>query len=116
MLRMMSRGNRAPQNYVRTYRKRAALTQRDIAYLVTGSRMVSTVHRWERGTQAPSLAAVLALEILLDARACELFDDLYTDARRIIKQRGAHLLSSGMPKSRQEALRAAWERCRSAAH
>ena len=111
MVRVMSRKQTASRNDVRTYRKRAGLTQRDIAFLLSG-RHVSAVHRWEQGRQLPSLAALLALEVVLDAHAHELFDDLAADVRRIIKQRGERLLKRCRHGARHTALRAVCRRCR----
>ena len=111
MVRVMSRKQPANRNYVRTYRKRAGLTQRDIAFLLSGKH-VSTAHRWEQGRQLPSLAALLALEVVLDSRAQDLFNDLAADVKRIIKQRGEHLLKRCRQKARHAALRGVCRRCR----
>jgi DNA-binding XRE family transcriptional regulator len=50
-------------NYIRTHRKRAQLTQDEVAFLV-GVKSGAVVCRHERFRQAPNLQTVIAYEIL----------------------------------------------------
>jgi transcriptional regulator with XRE-family HTH domain len=59
-------------NYLRAYRKRAGLTQGEIAYLL-GCRSGAKVSRYERFTRQPTLATVFGYEVIFRASARELF-------------------------------------------
>jgi transcriptional regulator with XRE-family HTH domain len=59
-------------NYLRTYRKRAAFSQDEVAFLL-GGRHGSKVARYERNTRQPGLETALAYEVLLGTPVRELF-------------------------------------------
>jgi len=59
-------------NYLRAYRKRAGLTQDEVAYLL-GCRSGAKVSRYERFARQPSLETVFAYEVIFRTPARELF-------------------------------------------
>lgn len=59
-------------NYLRTYRKRAGLTQDEMAYLL-GCRSGAKVSRYEHFTRQPSLKTVFAYQVVFHASSRELF-------------------------------------------
>jgi DNA-binding XRE family transcriptional regulator len=65
-------------NYIRTYRKRAHLTQRDVAFLL-GAKNSASVCRHERLEQTPNLQTLLAYEILFGTPVRNLFGGMHQD-------------------------------------
>jgi DNA-binding XRE family transcriptional regulator len=63
-------------NYLRTYRRRAGVSQGDLAYLL-GAEYGSKVCRYERGAATPKLDTLLAYECLFQAPLRELFFGRY---------------------------------------
>jgi len=63
-------------NYLRANRKRLALSQEEVAYLL-GTRRGATVCRNERFVQDPTLETALAYEALFQRPVGELFAGLY---------------------------------------
>src|SRR6266571_3208293 len=63
------------ENYLRTYRKRSGLTQRDVAFLV-GCRNGAQVSRYEKRWRLPPLRTALALEAAFGVPVSELFAGL----------------------------------------
>ena len=59
-------------NYLRTYRKRACLSQDEIAYLL-GCRSGAKVSRYERFAREPTLKTALLFEVIFRTPASELF-------------------------------------------
>ncbi len=59
-------------NYLRTYRKRAGLSQRDLAFLL-GVRARGPVSEMEKRRRMPLLRTALALEVIFGIPAGELF-------------------------------------------
>lgn len=59
-------------NYLRTFRKRVGLSQRDVAFLL-GCQDDGVVSRYERGARRPSLRTLLAYGVILGAPLDELF-------------------------------------------
>ena len=59
-------------NYLRTYRRHAHLTQEGLAYLLGASTGVK-VSRYESGSRTPSLETGLAYEAALGVPVCQLF-------------------------------------------
>ena len=60
------------QNYLRTYRRRCALSQQEVAALIgCHDGMVSS--RYELGRRRPSLKTLFAFELILRAPARQLF-------------------------------------------
>ena len=56
------------ENYVRTYRKRSGLTQREVAFLV-GCRNGAQVSRYEKRRRLPPLRTALACEAAFGFRS-----------------------------------------------
>jgi len=63
-------------NYLKTYRRRAGLSQDELAYLL-GCADGAKVSRYERRERQPSLETLLAYQVLLGPDASELFAGLY---------------------------------------
>ena len=78
-------------NYLLSHRKRLALSQDEVAFLL-GTIDGTRVSRYERSTRVPELVTVLALEIILQKPACELFESLYRKAQKNVKTRAQALL------------------------
>lgn len=79
-------------NYLRTYRKRAHLSQDDVAFLL-GGEVGTTVSRHEVGSRIPSLETALAYEAVLGAPIRELFAGKYTAAESLVRERAGALLA-----------------------
>jgi transcriptional regulator with XRE-family HTH domain len=78
-------------NYLRTHRKRLALSQKDIAFLL-GVKSGAKVSHYERFTRLPSLKTALAFEFLFQIPVRELFEGLYQESERKIEERAMLLL------------------------
>jgi transcriptional regulator with XRE-family HTH domain len=63
-------------NYLRTYRKRAGLSQDEVAFLL-GVAYGTKVSRYERRSRQPGLMTVFAYEVLFRVTPRELFGDLF---------------------------------------
>ena len=63
-------------NYLRTYRKRAHLTQKEVAFLV-GSQTSANVCRHEQSQQSPNLHTLLAYEMLFRTPVRNLYGGTY---------------------------------------
>lgn len=86
-----------PINYVRTYRRRWALTQKDLANL-TGIECRSGVSRIEQGERLPSLEIAFALEVLFGTAPKTMFPHSYADVEETVMQR-ASVLHKGLIQS-----------------
>ena len=73
-------------NYIRTHRKRAHLTQREVAFLL-GSKTSSHVCRHERLEQTPNLQTLLAYEILFRTPVRSLFGGVHQDVEQKLLRR-----------------------------
>jgi transcriptional regulator with XRE-family HTH domain len=73
-------------NYLRTYRKRAGLSQREIAYLLGGHDGAS-VSRYEQGSRQPRLEVILAYEFIFNAPGWELFAGSHEKVQTITLRR-----------------------------
>ncbi len=73
-------------NYLRTYRKRAGLSQDKMAYLL-GTRDGTRTSRYERFARIPSLETALAREGIFRAPVSELFAGVYEKAKRAATRR-----------------------------
>jgi transcriptional regulator with XRE-family HTH domain len=69
-------------NYLRSHRKRLALSQGEMAFLL-GSQSGTKVSRYEHFAREPSLAAALAFEVIFQKPVRELFAGRY---REIVRQ------------------------------
>lgn len=77
-------------NYLRAYRKRAGLSQEEVAFLL-GVRSGAKVCRYERLGRQPRLRTVIAYEIIFRATGRELFGGLYQTVEREVAARAAVL-------------------------
>lgn len=73
-------------NYLRAYRKRQALSQRDMAFLL-GVKDGAKVCRHEKFTRTPSLETALAYEAIFKKPVSELFAGLYQKIERQVAER-----------------------------
>jgi len=78
------------QNYVRTHRRRAGLSQKEMAFLL-GCASEAKVSRYERFVRQPTLETVLAYEAIFGTSARELFAGVYERARAEIQSRARTL-------------------------
>ncbi len=77
-------------NFVRTFRQRHALTERELAFLINRSQ--TTVSSMEYGDTAPYLDAALALQALFRLPPKELFPGMYEKVEDRVMQRAAELI------------------------
>ena len=80
-------------NYIRTYRKRAHLSQDDVAFLFK-CKSGTKISRHELGERIPSVQTALAYELVLGAPVATLFADHYAVLRKSISDRATALLES----------------------
>jgi transcriptional regulator with XRE-family HTH domain len=73
-------------NYLRTNRKRLALSQEEVAFLL-GTHGGAKVCRHEQFTREPGLVTALAYEVILQKPASELFAGLYQQIQRDVAAR-----------------------------
>ena len=73
-------------NYLKTYRKRAGLSQADLAYLL-GVRSGTKVSRYERFSRVPNLETALAFEALYHLPVADLFAGVADDRARDVLRR-----------------------------
>jgi transcriptional regulator with XRE-family HTH domain len=60
------------QNYLRAYRRKAGLTQREVAFLA-GIKNSAQVSRYEKCRRVPPLRIAFALQAIFKVSLCELF-------------------------------------------
>ncbi len=103
-------------NYLRTYRKKAGLSQDEVAFLL-GTRSGTKVSRYERLTRQPGVKTIFALEVIFRAPARNLFAGAYEKVERSAVKRAlllARRLSAGKPDRmlthKLTALRSIYER------
>ena len=80
------------ENYLRTYRKRSGLTQREVAFLV-GCRNGAQVSRYEKRRRLPPLRTALACEAAFGVPVSVLFAGLREVAGQVVGERLAALKS-----------------------
>ena len=73
-------------NYLRTCRKRAGLSQAEVAFLL-GSQGGAKVCRYERFRQSPNLKTLLSYEILFRTPVQKLFRGLHQEVERDLLRR-----------------------------
>jgi transcriptional regulator with XRE-family HTH domain len=88
-----------PYNYLRSYRKRAGVTQDELAFLL-GRKSGTHVSRYELGRREPSLETLLALEAALGIPIRDLFRGRFLKVEQSIKER-AILLSEKLGEKRK---------------
>jgi transcriptional regulator with XRE-family HTH domain len=76
-------------NYLRTHRKRLALSQEEVAFLlgVNGLNKDEQVNRHENFAREPSLEAALAYEAIYGKPVRELFAGLYEEVEQSVANR-----------------------------
>jgi transcriptional regulator with XRE-family HTH domain len=94
-------------NYLRTFRKRAGLSQKDVALLL-GCTNESKASRYERFVREPTLVTALACEALFGIPLSELFAGIYDEAYEAVVTRARLLIEqiekqprSGLVRRRQ---------------
>jgi transcriptional regulator with XRE-family HTH domain len=73
-------------NYLRANRKRLALSQDEVAFLL-GAQSGAKVCRYERFVREPSLETALAFEAIFKRSVSELFGGLYQKVEREVAER-----------------------------
>jgi transcriptional regulator with XRE-family HTH domain len=89
------------KNYLRANRKRLALSQDDVAFLL-GGQSGGKISRYENFTRIPGLETALALEAIYKRAVSELFGGLYQKAERKVADRAKILArrKAGVPDGR----------------
>ncbi len=76
-------------NYLRTYRRRAGLTQKDLAILL-GIGHQSSVSKLERRRRRPDLGIALGCQLIFGVAAAKIFPGVLAEVRRGIVERAQH--------------------------
>ena len=84
-------------NHLRRYRKRGALTQAEIAFLL-GAECGTKVSRHERSARPPSLKTALAYQAIFGVAVHELFPQEYREAVTAVSGRAQRLASTAASK------------------
>lgn len=99
-------------NYLRANRKRLALSQDEVAFLL-GAQSGAKVCRYERFVREPSLETALAYEAIFKRSVSELFSGLYQKVEREVAERAKILTErtdrgkpNGQSARKREALTA----------
>ena len=106
---------RRPIHYLRSYRLRWGLSQKELAYLLGWDRP-DVISRFEKKQRPPTLALAMACFILFDVQAAEFFPDLSAGIEHLMMARVQELYETiqGDPsrrtKKKIELLEAAIER------
>jgi len=74
------------ENYLRTFRKRTGLSQREVALLL-GCSNGAKVSRYERFARRPTLATALVCEKLFGVPVAEIFAGIEDEASEALRQR-----------------------------
>ncbi len=77
-------------NYAKTHRKKAGLSQNELAYLF-GDKSTSFILKTERGNELPSLSRALSYQILFDVQADQMFAELSKSIADMVFKRITHL-------------------------
>jgi DNA-binding XRE family transcriptional regulator len=73
-------------NYIRTYRKRACLTQAEVAFIL-GAKSSANISRHERFKQTPDLPTLLAYEMLFRTPMRSLFSSAHEEVANKLRHR-----------------------------
>jgi transcriptional regulator with XRE-family HTH domain len=93
-------------SYLRSHRKRAGLSQRELANIL-GFLAENQVGRHERGVLLPTLLVAVSLEVVFQVSIAELFPGIYETVRQNVEQRLTALeeeLQQSAVKGRRAAL------------
>jgi len=96
-------------NYLRTHRKRAGLSQDEVAYLL-GCRSGAKVSRYERLARRPSLETAFAYEAVFGVPARELFAGIFEKVEREVVKRARVLAGKLGAKETDRTMRRKLER------
>jgi transcriptional regulator with XRE-family HTH domain len=96
-------------NYLRSNRKRLALSQDEVAFLL-GTQNGAKVCRYERFVREPGLATALAYEAIFKRTVSELFPGLYQKVEREVAARAKTLAArtDRRKSNRQKTRGASW--------
>lgn len=78
-------------NYLRTHRRRACFSQRDVAFLL-GREDEMSVSRYEHGAHRPNLETILAFQVIFGIPLDDLFAGISEAAEREVRRRARKLL------------------------
>lgn len=78
-------------NYLRAHRKRAGLSQDELASLL-GCQSGTKVSRYERQTRTPVLSTALACQVIFQVPVHELFPGLYEEVEHLTRERARTLM------------------------
>lgn len=90
-------------HYLKAERKRAALTQADVAALF-GIESASKISRYERGTRLPSLKTALAYEVIFGRPVAALFSDAYRKERVTVVRHARKLVGKAIARRKTSFL------------
>jgi transcriptional regulator with XRE-family HTH domain len=79
------------QNYLRTHRRRAGLSQEDVAALL-GAASGAKVSRHENYARKPAVTAIFAYEIVFSQPVSKLFAGAYEEVRHQVRSRAKRLM------------------------
>ena len=79
------------ENYLRAYRRRTGLSQREVAYLL-GCKNGAQVSRYERRRHMPPLRTALAFQTALGTPLSELYAGTYESAAKQVRLRARNLV------------------------
>lgn len=94
--------SRKLQNYLRTYRKRFGLSQKELAFLL-GVKSGEKVSRYERFEQLPNLQTALAFQALFGVPVAELFAGIYEQAEQEVSKQARILMRKMQRKAPDRA-------------
>ena len=77
-------------NYLRTNRKRLALSQDEVAFIL-GTRSGAKICRYEKFVREPSLETALAFEVIFQKPVSELFGGIYQKVEQEVAARAKAL-------------------------
>ena len=77
-------------NYIRAYRKKSGLSQREVAYLL-GCDTGAQVSRYERRRRMPPVQTALACQAVFGTPVADLFAGTYETAAKEVKRRAQKL-------------------------
>ena len=86
--------SQTPQNHLRRCRRRAGLSQEEVAFLL-GCRDAAMVSRYENGTRRPSLETMLVYEVVFGAYAEQLFRGIFEEVKKRTRKQ-AQILAHGL--------------------
>jgi len=89
-------------NYLRTYRRRSCLSQRELAFLL-GAASGTKVSRCENFTRMPAVKSIWACEAVFNQPARELFGGNHELVRRAVRARAKRLLKRLAAQTPDEA-------------